>query len=139
MNRATRAVQRGASALGFKFEYGTAANRVSGDRFAGADASGAGEAKNVVRRKRDDFVMAASSALVAEVGKFALPVFFERHSVSRATKLQGKKLCSPVSLELDRRPDWTVSTVLVVGQFEKSQGLRQERKRIGILREARVE
>src|SRR5690348_1646011 len=75
MNRAARAVQRGASAVGFKFEYGTAANCVLGDRFAGAEAGGAGEAKNVVRRKRDDLVVAASSALVTEVGKFALPVF----------------------------------------------------------------
>src|SRR6266849_3868983 len=89
MNRAARSIERGASALGFKFQYGTAANGITGDRFAGADTCGAGEAKNVVRRKRDDLVMTASSALVAEVGKFALPGFFNRHSVRRATKLHS--------------------------------------------------
>src|SRR5712692_456752 len=76
MNRAARSIERGASALGFKFQHGTSANGITGDRFAGAETSGAGEAKDVVRGKRDDLIMTASSALVTEVGKFALPVHF---------------------------------------------------------------
>jgi hypothetical protein len=76
MNRAARAVQRSAPTVRPKSENRTSANRVSGDRFAGADTSSAGEAKDIVGRERDDLVTAASSALVAEVGKFALPVHF---------------------------------------------------------------
>ncbi len=76
MNHTACAIERGAPAVGFKFQYRTAANCITRDRLAGAETSGAGEAKDVVRRKRDDLVTAASSALVTEVGKFALPVHF---------------------------------------------------------------
>src|SRR5260370_39061661 len=76
MNRAARFIERGASALGFKFQYGTAANGITGNRLAGTDTSGASEAKDVGRRKRDDLVMTASSALRTEVTKSALPVHF---------------------------------------------------------------
>ena len=65
MKRTSRAIEAGAHSLGKKTQDGPASNGVASYDDAGAEAARARNPDDVVRRERDDFVMAASPTLIA--------------------------------------------------------------------------
>jgi hypothetical protein len=67
MQCASGAIERGAPTFGKKTQNGSASEGVASYDFAGTQSGSARDAQYIVRRERDDFVMAASPALIAPI------------------------------------------------------------------------
>jgi len=67
MNGAARTIQSHTAAVCFKLQDRASPNRKPRNRFAGRETGGTRQAKQVIRRERNDLVVAAPAALIAEV------------------------------------------------------------------------
>jgi hypothetical protein len=74
MNRTAQAVERHAPTVNIKAQERAASHRVASDNGAGRESGRAGDRNHIDRRKRYHLVVTTASALIALIGKWALPV-----------------------------------------------------------------
>jgi hypothetical protein len=74
MNRTAQAVARHAPTVNIKTQERAASHREASNGGTGSESSRAGDRDHIDRRKRYHLVVTTASALIALIGKWALPV-----------------------------------------------------------------
>jgi hypothetical protein len=91
MKRAAIAVKRGAPAIGNEPQDRSAPNGIPLNDRAGVEAGRARDPQNIVRRERNDLVMAASAALITLVGKWRFAIHLKTITMRDRTGIVNRR------------------------------------------------